>query len=89
MRDWPIPPPILSEQMSYETDSSVVGVFIDKLTAVLEKSSQGPAPKPDEAIPVEKLNELVTDAMQRRVEEIQPDADAAHHRQGDGRRGGI
>ena len=29
--------------MSYETDNSVVGVFIDKLTAVLEKGNQGPS----------------------------------------------
>jgi outer membrane biosynthesis protein TonB len=49
-------------QMSYETDSSQVGLFIDKLVAVLEKGAQG-APRPEEAIPVEKLNDLVTAAM--------------------------
>jgi hypothetical protein len=50
-------------QMSYETDSSQVGLFIDKVIAVLEKGAQGAPPQPEEPIPVDKLNELVAAAM--------------------------
>src|SRR5262249_10759518 len=50
-------------QMSYETDTSQVGLFIDKLIAVLEKGAQDTPPRPEEPIPVEKLNDLVTTAL--------------------------
>jgi Caspase domain len=52
----------VAEQMSYETDVSPAGVFIDHLTTVLEKGVAG-APRPEDSIPIEKLNEAVIAGM--------------------------
>src|SRR5206468_1102082 len=53
----------VAEQMSYETDGSQAGVFIDKLIAALEKGAQGAAPRSEDSIPVAALNDAVTAAM--------------------------